>query len=108
VRDTEYYRNRRAYIEGLWSGLKSFGDLESIQYAWSIKKDGEYIRIQDSINNDIYLHIEGLTNAEVYRQIAKVVLQGDFEGCVPERLITDIAEKRSIAPLFREVEGYDN
>ncbi len=100
----EYFRDRRAYIEGLWSGLKSFDDLESIQYAWSIKNDGEYIRIQDSISNDIYLHVEGLTKAEIYREICKVVLQGDYEGCVPERLITDINEKRRIVPLFREEE----
>lgn len=101
----EYYRDRRAYVEGLWSGLKSFEDLESIQYAWSIRKESEYVRIQDAINNDIYLHIEGLSKAEIFREIAKVVLQGDYADCIPERLVTDIDEKREIVNLFRQEEA---
>jgi hypothetical protein len=98
----EYYRDRRAYIEGLWSGLKGFEDLESIRYAWSINTGNEYIRIQDSISNDIYLHVENLTKAEIFKEIARVVLQGDYDVCVPERLITEIGQKREVNALFRE------
>lgn len=98
----EYYRERRAYIEGLWNGLQCFEDLESIQYAWSIKNESEYIRIQDMINNDVYLHVEGMSNADIYREICRVILAGEVDECIPLRLITDPVEKREIAALFKE------
>lgn len=100
----EYYRERRAYVEGLWSGLKCFEDLESIRYAWSIKNDSEYIRIQDMINNDVYLHVEGMTPAEIYKEICRVILAGEIDECIPIRLVTDPNKKREIAALFREEE----
>ena len=99
----EFYRDRRAFVESLATGLSCFQDFEAIQYAWSIKDNGgEYVRIQDSINNDTYLHVEGLTDAEIYKEICKVILADDVPECVPDRLITDTATKRKIVPLFRE------
>jgi len=98
----EFYRDRRAFVESLATGLSCFQDFEAIQYAWSIKNDGEYVRIQDSINNDTYLHVEGLSNAGIYREICKVILADEVPECVPDRLITDVSVKREIVPLFRE------
>lgn len=98
----EYYRERRSFIEDLGKGLSCFQDFEAIQYAWSIKTGEEYIRIQDAINNDVYLHVEDLTDADIYKEICRVILAGEIDECVPNRLVTDPDRKRLIVTLFRE------
>lgn len=98
----EYYRERRGFIEDLGKGLSCFQDFEAIQYAWSIKTGEEYIRIQDAINNDVYLHVEDLTDADIYKEICRVILAGEIDECVPNRLVTDPDRKRLILGLFRE------
>lgn len=102
MRDLRYYTDRAEYVHDLWKGLKGFEDFEAINYAYSFINESEYIRIEDSIDNDVYLNVEGLTKAEIFRQIAKVVLQGDSMECVPERMVTDLNEKRRVASMFRE------
>lgn len=98
----EYYRERRAFIDRVGQGLSCFQDFEAIQYAWSIRNDAEYIRIQDAISNDVYLHVEGMTDADIYKEICRVILAGEIDECVPNRLVTDPDEKRRIVALFRE------
>lgn len=95
-------KDRRSYVEGLQQGLNAFQDFEAIRFAWSIKNQAEYVRIQDAINNDVFLHVEGLTKAEIFKEICKVVLAGDVAECVPDRLITDQEEKRHIVALFNK------
>lgn len=108
MRDLRYYTDRAKYVGDLWKGLKGFEDFEDIQYIYSFTNETEFIRIKDSIDNDVYLDVEGLTKSEIFRQIAKVILQGDFVGCVPERMITDAEYKRTVARLFREGENGKN
>lgn len=98
-------RDRRNYVEGLQTCLGAFQDFEAIRFAWSVTRKAEYVRIQDSINNDVFLHVEGLTKAEIFKEICKVVLAGDLPECVPERLITNAEQKREIVPLFKEEEN---
>jgi len=98
----EYYRERRAFVEGLATSLNCFQDFEAIQYAWSIRNSAEYVRIQDAISNDVYLHVEGLSNADIYKEICRVILAGEIDECVPNRLVTDSDKKREIVALFRE------
>lgn len=98
----EYYRERRAFIDELGNGLKCFQDFEAIQYAWSIKTGEEYIRIQDAISNDVYLHVENMTDADIYKEICRVILAGEIDECVPNRLVTDADKKRTILGLLRE------
>ncbi len=97
-------KDRRSYVEGLKTALNAFQDFEDIRFAWSIKNDAEYVRIQDAIEPDTFLHVEGMTKAEIFREICKVVLSHYVAECIPERLITDPELKREIIPLFnREV-----
>ena len=98
----EYYRERRAFIDELGNSLKCFKDFEAIQYAWSIKTGEEYVRIQDAISNDVYLHVEDMTDADIYKEICRVILAGEIDECVPNRLVTDPDEKRTIVALLRE------
>lgn len=98
----EYYRARRAFVEELGKGLSCFQDFEAIQYAWSIKTGEEYIRIQDAISNDVYLHVEDLTDAEVYKEICRVILSGEIDECVPYHLVTDPDQKRTVLMLLKE------
>ena len=98
----EYYRERRAFIDELGNSLKCFKDFEAIQYAWSIKTGEEYVRIQDAISNDVYLHVENMTDADIYKEICRVILAGEIDECVPNRLVTDPDEKRVIVALLRE------
>ena len=98
----EYYRERRAFIDELGKGLSCFQDFETIQYAWSIKTGEEYVRIQDAIANDVYLHVEDMSEADIYKEICRVILAGEIDECVPNRLVTDPNEKRTILALLRE------
>lgn len=98
----EYYRERRAFIDELGNGLKCFNDFESIQYAWSIKTGEEYVRIQDAIANDVYLHVEDMTKADIYKEICRVILANEIDECVPNRLITDPDKKRTVFALLKE------
>ena len=98
----EYYRERRAFIDELGKGLSCFRDFEAIQYAWSIKTGEEYVRIQDAISNDVYLHVENMTDADIYKEICRVILAEEIDECVPNRLVTDPDEKRTIVALLRE------
>lgn len=98
----EYYRERRSFVEDLGKGLSCFQDFEAIHYAWSIKTGEEYIRIQDAIANDVYLNVRDLTDADIYKEICRVILADELDECVPRRLITDPDTKRLIVMLFRE------
>ena len=104
----EYYRERRAFIEELGNGLKCFKDFEAIQYGWSIKTGEEYVRIQDAIANDVYLHVENMTDADIYKEICRVILANEIDECVPNRLITDPDKKRTAFALLKEVRDARN
>ena len=60
------------------------------------------MRIQDAIANDVYLHVEDMTNADIYKEICRVILANEIDECVPNRLITDPDKKRTVFALLKE------
>lgn len=95
-------KDRKEFVENIGTSLSAFQDFEAIRFAWSIKDEAEYVRIQDSINNDVFLRVDGLTKAEIFKEVCKVVLAGDVPECVPDRILTNNDEKRAILPLFNK------
>jgi len=97
------FADREKYVNGLTLALNPLRDFDSIKYGHFYSTDEEYIKISDTIGSSLFLNVTALTKAQILKEVAKVVLQGEIKGpeIVPETLITDKNELRKIAPLFR-------
>lgn len=96
-----YFTDRQHYIEGLQVALAPLRDFDAIRYGRFYSTEEEFIKISDTIGSSAFLNITALSKAEILKDVAKMVLQGDVKGIVPSSLITDKDEMRRVAPLFR-------
>ena len=100
---TQIFTERRTFIEGyLFACLKSLDKFEAIRYAKAPSTDAEYIRITDYIGGKVYLDITAKTDAEVFIDVARIVLASvDENVSYPTSLIVDKDKRFAVSYLFR-------
>ena len=99
----QIFTERRTFIEGYLSAcLKSLEKFEAIRYAKAPSTDAEYIRITDYVGGKVYLDITAKTDAEVFIDVARIVLASvDDTVTYPTSLIVDENKRFSVSYLFR-------
>ena len=97
----EYYTDRERYVNGLTLALSPLRDFGLIRYGRFYSTDEEYVKVADMIGNSVFLNVTAMSKAEILKDVARVILQGDEKGIVPRSLVTDKNEMRHAAPLFR-------
>lgn len=89
--------NKREYVAMLGELLSVMPDFDSIKYANSYVTDQEYIKMGDTIGNVCFMNVTAFSEAEILRDVCKVIAAGDL----PFSIITDTATKKKIAHLFK-------
>ena len=98
----QIYTDKRDYVSALKAILEPVQDFEDIKYARSYVTEEEYVKISDQLGNAAFLDVTGMTKAELLKEVARVILLDELRGgCTPESVVTNIIEKRKVAPLFR-------
>lgn len=92
---------RKLFVADMGDCLGAFDDFDSIQYVWSAVSNGEYVKLSSRLNGSVFFDIQGLTKAEIFKEIARYVLSGDLRESVPTCMVTDYAERLRIDSLFR-------
>lgn len=89
--------DKRDFVHRLNDVFAVMDDFGSIDYTFSYITDQEYLRICDTIGSVVFLNVTAFSEAEILRDVCKIVAAGDL----PFSMIHDTATKRKIAPLFR-------
>lgn len=98
----QIYTDKRDYVSALKAVLTPVQGFEDIKYARSYVTEEEYVKISDQFGNAAFLDVTGMTKAEMLKEVARVILLDELRGgYAPESVITNVTEKRKVAPLFR-------
>ena len=89
---------KRAFVEIQLGGvMKSFVGFESIDYAYDARTEDEYVRIRDEAQGPLFIKVTGCNEAMIAKEAARVMLDQK-----PDGVVTDLAARKSIAPMFRK------
>lgn len=92
---------RKMFVANMGDCLSAFDDFDSIQYVWSAVSNGEYVKLTNRLDGSVFFDIQGLTKAEIFKEISRFILSGDLRDSVPNCMVTDYAERLRIDSLFR-------
>ena len=100
---SQVFSERRTFIEGyLFTCLKTMPNFETIKYVKDAKTDAEYIRITDYLGGKVYLDITGESDAEIFMDVARIVISSeDDKVSLPKSVVVEIEKMRAISFLFR-------
>lgn len=100
---SQLFNERITLIQGdIFSCLKTLPNFEAIKYVKDPNTDREYVRITDYIGGKVYLEITGKSDADVFIDIARMVLCAVADDVAPpETIITDNDEKSRVSHFFR-------
>lgn len=106
--NNEQIRNEReTFIQGyLFGCLKSLKTFDAIKYVKDLDSGNEYIRITDRLGGKAHLNITNETNADVFMEVSRLVLNtSDASVRLPETLVKGEEELMRIADLFENRGG---
>ena len=83
---------RKNYIQALKACLSAREDFKDLEYYRNNSTAEEYLILSDIIGNTAMLNITGMTEAQIFHNIAQVET-----GQMPKNMITNRAEKMQIA-----------
>lgn len=89
--------DKRDFVDRLADILSVMDNFESCKYACSYITDQEYVKLSDDIGGVCYLNVTAFSEAEILRDICKLVANEN----PPFSIIHDTDTKRKIAHLFR-------
>lgn len=100
---SQLFNERVSLIQGhISSCLETLPNFEAIKYVKDTNTDREYIRITDYVGGKIYLEISGKSDADVFLDVARMVLCAVSDDVTPpESIVLDNDEKARISYFFR-------
>lgn len=89
---------KRAFVEIQLGGvMKSFVGFESIDYVYDERTGEEYVRIRDEAQGPLFIKVTSCNEGNIAKEVARVMLNQ-----APDGIVTDLAARKNIAPLFRK------
>ena len=96
----EVYDEKREYVKKLSEALVPLTDFVSMDYAYSLSTQSEYLRVFDVFGAAFYVNVTGNSTEAILKEICKMVL-----GHKPTGLVTDKTALREIVDIFHKREA---